>query len=109
MGDLRRGQCPFLLKEPRQTLVAVDLAVVPQAEIALSHAPARLDGAVLGEDDAELAERKLAKVHQMVVVHHAIRGTVLNHGRDDGTVGCCDATHLEGCEQQRLGQTQLPL
>ena len=55
MGDLRAGKRPLLLEEPHQALVALDLAVVPHAEIALGDPTARLDGAVLGEDDAELA------------------------------------------------------
>src|SRR5207237_572279 len=60
MGDLRAGQRTFLLEEAHQPLVALDLAVVPHAEIALGDPAARLDGAVLGEHDAELAQREFA-------------------------------------------------
>jgi hypothetical protein len=53
--DLRAGERALLLQEPHQPPVALDLAVVPHAEVALRHPPARFDRAVLGEDDAELA------------------------------------------------------
>ena len=85
MGDLRAGERALLLQEAHQPLVALDLAVVPHAEIALGDAAARLDGAVLGEDDAELAERELAEMDQMVVVHLPVGGAVLHHGRDDAS------------------------
>ena len=82
MGDLGGGQRALLLEEARQPLVALDLAVVPHAEIALGDAAARLDGAVLGEDDAELAQRELAEMHDVVVVHQPVGGAVLHHRRD---------------------------
>jgi len=77
VGDLRAGERALLLEESHQPLVALDLAVVPHAEIALGDATTRLDGAVLGEDDAELAQRKLAEMDQMVIVHLPVAGAVL--------------------------------
>ena len=90
-----RGERALLLEEAHQPLVALDLAVVPHAEIALGDPAARLDGAVLGEDDAELAQRKLAEMDQMVVVHLPVHGAVLHHRRDDAAVGGGDAAHGE--------------
>ena len=87
VGDLGRRDGALLLEEPHQPFMAVDLAVVPQAEIALGDPAARLDRAVLGEDDAELAERELAEMDEVVVVHLPVGSAVLHHGRDNAAVG----------------------
>ena len=106
MGDLGRRQRALLLEEPHQPLVALDLAVVPHAEIALGDPAARLDGAVLGEDDAELAQRELAEMDDVVVVHQPVGGAVLHHRRDHRPVGRGDAAHRERREQKRLRQVR---
>src|SRR4029079_4123093 len=80
MGDLRGGERALLLEEAHQPLVALDLAVVPHPEVALRDPATRLDGAVLGEDDAELAQGELAEMDQMVVVHLPVVRAVLHHG-----------------------------
>src|SRR5258708_24621757 len=108
MGDLGAGKRSLLLEELHQPLVALDLAVVPHAEVALRDAAARLDGAILGEDDAELAQRKLAEMDEVIVVHPTVGRTVLHHGRDDRAVGRSDAAHLERREQKRSWQEQAP-
>ena len=84
--------------------MALDLAVVPPPEIALGDPAARLDGAVLGEDDAELAQRELAEMNEVVIVHLTIGGAVLHHGRHDGAVGRGDAAQLEGLKEKRFLQ-----
>ena len=108
MRDLRAGQRPLLLQEAHQALVALDLAIVPQAEIALRHPPRRHDGGILGEDDAELAQRELAEMDQMVVVHLPVGGAILHHGRDDGAIGCGDAAQAKRREEKRFMQRSVP-
>src|ERR687892_671442 len=108
MGDLRGGKRALLLQEPHQPLVALDLAVVPHAEITLGDAATRLDGAVLGEDDAELAQRELAEMDQMVVVHLPVGSAVLHHWRDDAAVGRGDAAQLQRREEKRFLQRSVP-
>src|SRR5580704_3197479 len=108
MGDLGAGERALLLEEAHQALVTLDLAVVPHAEIALGDPAARLDGAVLGEDDAELAERKLAEMDQVVVVHLPVDGAVLHHGGDDGAIGRGDAAQAERREEKRFLQRSVP-
>ena len=104
MGDLRAGERPLLLEEPHQPLVTLDLAVIPHAEIALGDPTARLDGAVLGEDDAELAQGKLAEMDQMVVVHLPVDGAVLNHGGNHAAIGGGDAAQAKRREEKRFLQ-----
>src|SRR6266850_5799757 len=104
MGDLRAGERALALDECDQSLVAGDLAVVPHSEVALGDAAPRLDSAVLGEDDAELAERELAEMDQVVVVHLPVGGAVLHHGRDDRTVGRSDAAQFQWREEKRFLQ-----
>ena len=101
MGDLGGRQRAFLLEEARQPTVAFDLAVVPQAEVALGHPSTRLDGAVLGEDDTEATQGELAEMDEVVVGHLPVEGAILHHGRDDGAIGRGDAPQLEGREEQR--------
>ena len=58
------------------------------------------DGAILGEDDAELAQGELAEMDDVVVVHLPIGGAVLHHRRDDGASGRDDASQPERREKQ---------
>ena len=108
MGDLGGRQHALAADEIGQPLVARDLAIVPESEIALRDAASRLHGAILGEHDSELAQRELAEMDEVEIVHQPVRRAELDHGRNDGPIGRRDAAHLERREEKRFLQRSVP-
>jgi hypothetical protein len=98
--ELQPGACTVRLDEPGDPPVRRDLGVVPQAEIAVGDATARLHRRGLGEHDPCAAGGEPAEMYQMPVVGHAVLGRVLAHRRDHDAVGRAHAAQVDRREQQ---------
>ena len=103
MGELDGGHAALGLEEAGDALEAGDLAIMPQANIAIGDPAGGLHRAGLGEDGAGAAEGEFAVMGDVEIIHLAILGAVLHHGRDDDAVGQGDAAQGERGEQHGLG------
>ena len=102
MGELDGGHAALGLEETGDALHPADLAIMPQAQITISDPPGGLHRAGLGEDCAGAAEGEFAVMGDVIIIHLAILGAVLHHGRDHDAVGQGDAAQGERGEQHGL-------
>ena len=102
MRELDADRGVLALHEGDQRLEALDLRVVPDAEVVLVDQADFLDAGGLDKDHAESAERVAAEMDIVKDTAGAAGpGAIMHHRRHDQTVLQRQITDLEGLEQQR--------
>jgi hypothetical protein len=84
------------------------VVVGPDPKVARRNARIALDRRCLGHDEAEATQRKLAQVHQQIIVGESLVGRVLVHGCQHDSVGDRHATDMQRREQHRPGHQPSP-
>ena len=86
VGELDACFLPLGVDEIHDSLHALDLAVVPEPDVAGGDAAVCRDGAGFEDDQGGTAEGIRSEMHEVEVGHEPVLGRVHPHGRDGETV-----------------------
>ena len=95
MTDLESGNGAELLDGGTDARQALNLRIIPQANVAMGDAPFRRHTRRLDHHQTKAAQGKFAIVDQVVISHVAVHSLVLAHGGDGEPVAQGDATQAQ--------------